>query len=100
MVIIEQKEKVILKMQNALISANVSQYHSTVMALLSRENLFDELELDISETENIDSFGVSFIISLYKSCLHEGKQFKVSGSSEDIINLFKLMKLDEFFELN
>lgn len=100
MEIIKHKDKVILKIQKALISANVSRYHQDVMELLERGSFFDDMELDLSETENIDSFGVSFIISLYKSCLNEGKQFKVLGSSDDIIHLFKLMKLDEFFELD
>lgn len=100
MEIIKQKDKVIFKIQKALISANVIRYHQDVAELLERESFFEDIELDLSETENIDSFGVSFIISLYKSCLNEGKQFKVSGSSDDIIHLFKLMKLDEFFELD
>ncbi len=96
---IMQGEKVILKLHEDLIAANVRQYNLNVMELLDQETEFEELELDLAETENIDSVGVTFVISLYKTCLNEGKQFKVSGSNDDIVQLFKLMKLDEFFDL-
>lgn len=100
MQITEQQERVILKVGSNLISANISQYNDSVIALLDRNKGFEELVLDLSETESIDSFGVSFVISLYKSCLNEGMQFKISNSSDDIIQLFRLMKLDEFFEMD
>lgn len=100
MEIIDQKEKVIFKTHSGLISANISQYNERIESYLVQNHVFEELELDISNTDNIDSHGVSFIVGLYKACLREGKQFKVSGSGEDIVQLFKLMKLEEFFDID
>lgn len=100
MIITEQNNSVIVKIQSGLISANMEQFNMDVFSSVSKDKEFDELVLDLSETDCIDSFGVSFVIGLYKTCLNEGKHFKVTGSSEDIIQLFKLMKLDDFFELD
>jgi len=95
-----QDNKVILKLHEDLIAANVRQYNMSVVELLEQDMAYDELVLDLSETENIDSVGVTFVISLYKTCLSDGKAFRVSGGNDDIIQLFRLMKLDEFFDLD
>lgn len=98
--ITEQNDRVTLKIHSGLISANIAQYNAEVVALMDRKNYYEELVLDLAETDSIDSFGVSFIIGLYKSCLNEGKQFRIANSSDDIVQLFRLMKLEEFFDLD
>lgn len=100
MEITELHDKMVLKVKRGLISANIAEYNAHVIQLMDRNRSFEELELDLSDNENIDSFGVSFVIALYKSCLNEGKQFRVSNSSDDIVQLFRLMKLDEFFDMD
>lgn len=96
---LQQDNKIILKLHEDLIAANVRQYNMSVMEMLDQGSAYEELVLDLSETENIDSVGVTFVISLYKACLNEGKDFRVTGGNDDIIQLFRLMKLDEFFDL-
>lgn len=60
---------------------------------------FDSVILDISNIENIDSVGITFIVGLYKTSLENNKDFKVIGANENIANLFKLMSLDEVFPI-
>jgi anti-anti-sigma factor len=61
---------------------------------------FGELILDLAGNDNIDSTGVTFVISVYKRTKERQKHFRVIGASSDVQMLFKLMKLDQFFELS
>lgn len=96
---ITQGDSVVLKLQEDLIASNVKQFNLSVMELLEEDEDYDELVLDLDKIENIDSVGVTFVVSLYKTANNEGRQFRVVNSNDDIIQLFKLMKLDEFFDM-
>lgn len=82
-----------------LTANNVGKFNIEIDSILTRAKGFEELVLDLDHTENVDSVGVTFVISLYKRVKGEDKAFKVSGATEDIQSLFKLMKLDQFFPL-
>lgn len=90
-----------LTLKEDLIAPNVKNFETQVTDyLVEMESVsLDELVLDLSNCENIDSIGVTFVVSLYKNVIREGKNFRVSGSNSDIRQLFKLMKLDEFIDL-
>lgn len=96
---IVQGDSIILRLHEDLIASNVKQFNLNVIELLKDDEDHDELVLDLGETENIDSVGVTFVVSLYKAANNEGRHFRVINSNEDIMQLFKLMKLDEFFEM-
>lgn len=90
-----------LTLKEDLIAPNVKTFETQITNyLVEMESItLDELVLDLSNCENIDSIGVTFVVSLYKNVIREGKNFRVSGSNSDIRQLFKLMKLDEFIDL-
>lgn len=90
-----------LSLQEDLIAPNVKVFEQEMPAYMREleSSSIDELVLDLENCENIDSVGVTYIVSLYKSVIREGKNFRVSGSNSDIRQLFKLMKLDEFIDL-
>ena len=88
-----------LVLQEGLTANNVPKFNQFLENLIPEDNAFEQLELDLNQTENIDSVGVTFVIALYKRLKSSQKSFKVSGASEDVQSLFKLMKLDQFFEM-
>ncbi len=90
---------IVIKLTDDLIAANVKGFNLNIMDMLSEDDDHELLSLDLAAVENIDSVGVTFVIGLYKATKREGRQFKVTGCSQDIIRLFKLMKLDEFFDM-
>lgn len=93
------EKQIILKLGDDLIASNVKRFNLSLMDMLEDEYEQEELVVDLEGTENIDSVGVTFIVNLYKNARSNSKHFKVIHSSDDIKQLFKLMKLDEFFEL-
>lgn len=85
---------------DGLTANNISKFNAKLDALMESDVQFTEVVLDLVNIRNIDSMGVTFVIGLYKKMETQGKAFSVSGASEDIVSLFKLMKLDQFFEMN
>ncbi len=94
------KDSVIeLLLEKDLTANNVESFNKDIELLLKDEDDFVELVLNLSNTKNIDSVGVTFIIGQYKKMQSDGCLFRISGASNDVKSLFKLMKLDQFFEL-
>ncbi len=83
--------------QNDLIAPNVKDMNKVLMDALDETAGIEEVIIDLNKIENIDSVGVSFVVSLYKNISNEGLEFRIVNASNDIIQLFKLMRLDEFF---
>lgn len=83
--------------QNDLIAPNVKNMNKVLMDALDETAGIEEVIIDLNKIENIDSVGVSFVVSLYKNISNEGLEFRIVNASNDIIQLFKLMRLDEFF---
>lgn len=85
---------------DGLTANNVARFNLKIEDLFRLEAKFEEIVLDLTSVKNIDSVGVTFVISLYKRTESNSKKFSISGASDDILSLFKLMKLDHFFEMN
>ena len=96
-IIIEDSIKITLT--EGLTANNVPKFNESLKELLKPDEAFKALILDLSQIDNIDSVGVTFVIGLFKKMKNNEIAFKVSGASDDIISLFKLMKLDQFFEM-
>ncbi|WP_430883810.1 STAS domain-containing protein [Fusibacter sp. JL216-2] len=89
-----------LTLQEDLIATNVRDFKSNIDAYLQDEmGNIDEVIMDLSACENIDSVGVTFVVGVYKQVTNDAMGFRIKGSSEEIKQLFKLMKLDEFFDM-
>ncbi|MBM7866066.1 STAS domain-containing protein [Heliobacterium gestii] len=61
---------------------------------------YNQLVMDLTRVQYIDSTGISFIIGLYKSTCSTGKTFKLTGLNQDLLGLFRLMKLDKIFDMS
>ncbi len=92
-------EELILKIEEGLTANVVQQLNKDVNAYFEESEGFKTLVLNLNNTENIDSVGVTFVIGLYKKMKSDKKLFRVTGASDDVQSLFKLMKLDQFFEM-
>lgn len=89
-----------LVLERDLIANNVKNLNMKLMEYIDEFEEVAEIILDMDTVNNIDSVGVTFVINLYKSVVREGKNFRVIHCSDDIKQLFKLMKLEDFFDLD
>jgi anti-sigma B factor antagonist len=59
-----------------------------------------EVCLDLADVEMIDSTGISLLISIQNSLSSKGGRLKLDNTSDDITQMFKLMRLDRHFKVN
>lgn len=60
-----------------------------------------KIVIDLSETEMIDSSGIGLLISIRNSLSNiAGGEIELSGLSEDLHQLFKVMRLDKHFTIS
>lgn len=55
--------------------------------------------LDLSRTAMVDSMGITLIVRLYHTCQDMKVGFSIDGACADLMRLFRLFSLDEFFEI-
>jgi anti-anti-sigma factor len=57
------------------------------------------LVVDLNDVEMVDSVGIGVLVAAHNSLSKNGGQMTVSNVSQDIFNLFKIMRLDQHFEV-
>ena len=57
-------------------------------------------ELDMDQVGYLDSSGLGMLVYLKKEIIRNGGKLIVSNLKEPVLNVFKLTKLDDFFDLN
>jgi anti-anti-sigma factor len=66
---------------------------------LLMKNQHDNIIVDMSHSEFIDSSGVGAIIFLYKRLRCSGKDLNVVGLHEQPLSLFQLLRIDQIINL-
>lgn len=92
-------KSIMFTISEGLTANKITLYNQNLEELLPESTGYDELILNLAQTNNVDSAGVTFVIGLYKKMKAIEKRFCVAGASEDVQSLFKLMKLDKFFDM-
>lgn len=92
------EDQMIIYLEDDLVAPNVKGFNSTVESYYDDLQNLDEVVLNLESVKNIDSIGVTFVISLYKSVIKDGMGFVIADASENVRQLFKLMKLEDLLE--
>ena len=92
------EDRMTIYLEDDLIAPNVKGFNQTVSEYLIELDALDEVILNLGTVENIDSIGVTFVIGLYKSVTKDGLGFAIANASDNVRQLFKLMKLDDLLE--
>jgi anti-anti-sigma factor len=61
---------------------------------------YESVCINMEKVDMIDSLGITFLIGIYKTCIKKDKKVALIGYNEAILQIFKIMKLDEIFELS
>ena len=92
-------KNLIITISQGLTANIIPEYNKSLDELLPSSTDYDECILNLANTNNIDSTGVTFVINTYKKIKSLDKSFSIIGANEDVQSLFRLMKLDKFFEM-
>jgi anti-anti-sigma factor len=91
-------DQVIVYLEEDLVAPNVKAFNDHIDQNYEEMRTHDEVILNMGAVHNIDSIGVTFVISLYKTVINDGMGFLIADASDNVKQLFKLMKLDDLLE--
>lgn len=92
-------DKMMIVLEEDLIAPNVQMFKENVGQYFQGDVIeLETVVLSLERTENIDSVGVTFVIGLYKKAEDLDMDFAIVKASEEVVQLFKLMKLDHLID--
>lgn len=65
---------------------------------IARKQKAEGLELDFSAVSGIDTAGVAVLIELMRSFSHNGSRLRLTGLTDHVKQVIRLMRLDEVFD--
>ncbi len=71
----------------------IYQVNDYLKALRSLEDRIRTLEADLSETGELDTAGVQFLLALQRECARKGRDFRISAMSQAVRETLDLLRL-------
>ncbi len=90
--------RVEVKLDGDLVASATEQLREALKTVVAEG--VSELTMDMGKAEVIDSLGVGLVISLHNSVAKAGGTISLVNVSQDIIDLFKNMRLDRHFAVS
>ena len=81
----------------SLVTVNIKDMVEIAKKRLDGDEVYDSVVINLEASDSVDSMGITFLIGMYKTITAKGKTIYLKGVSEEMMNLFKIMKLDEIF---
>ena len=91
------KDTVEIRFQDNLVSNAVEDLRDTLKKLLS-ENI-DKIVMDFKSIDMIDSMGIGLLVSTHNTLTARDAELIISNLSPDLMELFTVMRLNEFFTI-
>ena len=80
-----------------VVASNVDELRAVLLGQLDKSE--HDLVVDLNQVKMIDSSGLGVLIAAQNSLKEKGSQLKVINVSNDIMGLFKIMRLDQHFKV-
>ncbi len=88
-------QRVIVKPGTDIVASMANEFRAELNSLIQESP--QELEIDLTGVEMVDSVGIGVIIATHNSLDQKGGKLKVVNIAEDIYGLFSTMRLDRHF---
>ena len=92
-----QEGKIIVQPEEDIVASMVDDFTNELRGFV--ENGETDLVLDLQQVKMIDSMGLGALIATHNSLVKRDSQLEVKNANEDILNLFKTMRLDHHFRI-
>lgn len=89
---------IVIKPDQDIVSTMVPQLKAQVADLLAKNP--GKLCLDLQSVEMMDSVGIGVLIAIHNSLKKNGHKLVISNASENILKLFRTMRLDQHFQMD
>lgn len=93
--IIKEGNQVTVKPGKDVVASMAGEFRAELNAQIQESP--EELIIDLSGVEMVDSVGIGVIIATHNSLDQKGGKLRVTNIAEDIYGLFSTMRLDRHF---
>jgi len=93
----ETETQAVIKPEEDIISSTVPELRDKILLQLQEGKV--NITIDLSNVETIDSLGLGALISCYKALLELGGNLSFTSVSDELIFMFKVLKLDKYFSI-
>ena len=94
----KEENKIICTPKINLVASNVSAMRDRLLSKI--EGLeWEELIVDCSEIDTLDSIGVNLVVGLYKKAESTSRKFKMVGCNDALKKVLNLFRLDQKFSV-
>ncbi|MCK5347495.1 MAG: STAS domain-containing protein [Candidatus Heimdallarchaeota archaeon] len=93
----KKKNEVNIKFTDDLVSHAVEDLRETLKKLLSDST--SEIVLDFQSIDMIDSMGIGLLVSTHNTLTARNSRLIICNLSSDLLELFSVMRLNEFFTI-
>ena len=93
----KKQEKGNIKPEQDIVASMAEEFKEKLLKLVDEGQ--KKLNIDLTKVKTIDSVGLRVIIAAHNTLKNVGGKLKLINASEDIVNLFRTMKLDQHFEI-
>ncbi|MBB6480677.1 STAS domain-containing protein [Spirochaeta isovalerica] len=80
-----------------LVSETVEDLRGTLKKLLSEQ--LNRITVNFNTVEMIDSMGIGLMVSTHNTLTARGGELVITNLSPDLLELFSVMRLNEFFTI-
>lgn len=95
--IVREGSQVIVKPSTDIVASMANDFKTELHGLVDEGP--EELVIDLSGVEMVDSVGIGVIIATHNSLEQKGGRLKVTNITKDIFGLFSAMRLDRHFDV-
>jgi anti-anti-sigma factor len=94
----KEENSIVCIPQVNMVASNVSAMRDRILSKI--ESLeWQELIVDCSEVDTLDSIGVNLVVGLFKKAESTSSQFKMTGCNDAIKKVLNLFRLDQKFSV-
>jgi len=90
-------DRIVVRPQGDIVASVVQPLREELLSLVDESP--GTLVMDLQGVGMIDSIGLGVLIATYNSLKKTGGDFKVVNASDDLMGLFRTMRLDRVFEI-
>ena len=94
----ESKDSIILKIEENRIDTQNAEEFGKILNELDLKG-YKTVEIDLSEVKSMNTSGIGKLLFFNKKISKEGKTLKISAISEELKEVFKLLRIDKIFDI-
>lgn len=95
----DEHQILVIDIPKALTAVEAVSFVSTIKSVLESSSGVEEMDLDFSRTEFVDSSGIGALANIIKMAKISGQRVSISGATATVQSVLKMTNLDQLVQM-